>query len=715
MRGIKKVKPVLQMEVTECGAATLCMILDYYGKSVSMEELRLECGVSRNGVNAKNIAKAAMLHGLKPRALKVGVNAAKSLNFPVIIHWNMDHFVVLCGFNKGGAVIVDPAVGFEVVSEEKFSDSFTGIALEFTPTENFVKNKKAKEKTEYIKACIKTVMPVTVIFFVCELCMLAANGVVPFLNSVYINRVLLESKLQQVSFVTAVLLACLLLVLFGGVLRASAADETAKVLNARISLGMFEHLLKLPIEFFLQRNVGELAMRQSEAVSMGRLLVSMLPFIVTSVFQALIYLVLLIFMNTSIAIIGIFMVVINTVSVIVFSERYREKVMRSERDRSALQSRISQTVDAIETVKSCGCEDTIFERLLSAGSVAVNARTEIEKTNALAGSLFTFLNAFASAAVIVTGVWEILAGTITTGYLIALQGIMAAMLAPMGDAVSKGLNIQLLAGMANRTNDIMSYKADSGFADDEHKALAETDGSIEVENISFGYSPLDEPLLKDFSLSIKKGESLAITGESGSGKSTVAKLIAGLFCENEGKIYFGQLERKDIGHYGFYSEVGVVSQNIRLFEGSVLDNITMFDNTIAYSDVVAAAKAACIHEDIIKRPLAYREQVSENGRNFSGGQRQRIEIARAIAKKPKILIMDEATSALDTDTEMKIMKAVADMGITTIIVSHRLSAIKYCDKIIVMNNGAVAESGTHEELMEMQGKYAELLREGDAV
>lgn len=714
MRNVKKVKPVLQMEVTECGAASLCMILDYYGKSVTMEQLRLECGVSRNGVNAKNIARAAMLHGLKPRALKVGIHAARGLKFPAIIHWNMDHFVVLCGFTKKGAVIADPASGLRQIPEDEFSNNFTGIALEFTPTESFEKNRTLKNKNDYIKSCLKSFAPVMFIFLICEFCVLASGGVLPFLSSVYINRVLLDGKIQQLSFVTAVLLACLLLAFLGGVIRVSTINRVVKQLNAKLNLGFFEHILKLPIEFFLQRNSGELAMRQGEAMNTGRLIVSMLPFIFTSMLQVLVYLGLLFFMNLKIAAIGVTMVVVNFIAAVLASKRYREKVMRSDRERAMLQGLISQTIDAMETIKSCGCEDAVFERLISAGSISINARTEIEKTSVLTNTVFTFLNTFSSALVIVAGIWEILFSSLTTGSLIALQGVMVAMLAPVGSAMNMGFQIQQLSGITHRTNDVMRYMEDTKFAEEEQKELTELDSDITLEDITFGYSPLDTPILQNFDLHIKKGGSLAIIGGSGSGKSTVAKLIAGLFCEKDGKIYFGSRERKEIRRDDFYSETAVVTQNIRLFEGTVLDNITMFDHTIPYDDVVAAAKIACIHEGIIARPSGYREWVSENGRNFSGGQRQRIEIARAIVKKPRLLIMDEATSALDADTEMNIMKAVSDMGITTIVVAHRLSAIRYCDSIMVMKNGEITEYGTHCDLMALNGEYAALQKEGDA-
>ena len=310
-----------------------------------------------------------MLHGLKPHALRVGINAAKELKLPAIIHWNMDHFVVLCGFTKKGAMIADPASGIRNVSEEEFSESFTGIAMEFTPTESFVKNKKDKKENDYVKSCIMSFLPVMIIFLICEFCMLASGGVIPFLSSIYINRILLDGKTQQLSFVTAVLIACLLIMFFSGIVKAYTTNSAAKLLNTKLNLGFFEHILKLPIEFFLQRNAGELAMRQSEAMNMGRFLATMLPFIFTSLIQIFVYLVLLIFMNIQVAIIGVVMVAINAIAAVIASKKYKEKVMRSDRERSMLQGLISQTIDAVETIKSCGCEEAVFERSLPAAQL----------------------------------------------------------------------------------------------------------------------------------------------------------------------------------------------------------------------------------------------------------------------------------------------------------------------------------------------------------
>ncbi|MGN0107325.1 MAG: ATP-binding cassette domain-containing protein, partial [Hominilimicola sp.] len=328
-------------------------------------------------------------------------------------------------------------------------------------------------------------------------------------------------------------------------------------------------------------------------------------------------------------------------------------------------------------------------------------------------SLFTFLNAMGAGSILIFGVWKILSGSMTTGILIAAQSLAAAMLSPVGAMVNTGIEMQNLNGEKMRTNDVMNYGEDKKFLGEEITQEKDIVGDIELKNVSFGYNPVDEPFIQDFNLTLKKGKTVAITGESGSGKSTIAKIIAGIYCETGGSVTFNGALRNEINQNYFYSKMAMVSQDIRLFEGTVLDNITMWDDSISYENVVAAAKAACIHDDIISRSDGYRENVTENGKNFSSGQKQRIEIARALVKNPSLIIFDEATSALDTDTEARVMDNIKSLGITKIIVSHRLSAIMDSDEIIVMDGGKVAERGTHDELMKRQGKYYSLIRSAD--
>lgn len=698
------------MEATECGAASLAMVLAYYGKAVTLGELRRECGVSRDGVNAKNIVKAAQFHNLKTRAVRVDVEGAKELKMPAIIHWNMDHFLVLCGFNKKGAVLADPAYGLRTASYEEFSKSFTGIAMEFIPSEDFQKDKGGVNKNNYIKLCLKAFLPYAAYFVLIEICALIAGGALMFLNSLFIDKILIGGNMSNLKIILQVILCAGLITVTAAALKESIGYRIGRQLNIRINSGFIEHLLRLPIEFFSQRNEGDLTNRQNTNMEMGINLVRMLSPIPGYVMQIIVYFVLIAVFNVHIAVIGILCAAANICAMLISSKKYDMRMRSYKRDLGALQGDISQAVDIIETIKSCGAEDAMFTRLTAAGTQAVNAKTQIDRTGVSVSSLFSFLNAIGAGLVLITGVWEILSGHMTAGILIAMQALVAAMLEPLGNTVNAGIDMQTLKSDTARTNDVMHYDKDDKFLDDSAEHTKNIDGDITLENVTFGYNPLDTPLIKDFNLTVKKGGSVAITGGSGGGKSTVAKIIAGLYSENGGRVCFDGTLRKEINHFYFYSKTAVISQNIRLFEGTVLDNITMWDDSIPYDEVVAAAKAACIHDEIISRRDGYRERVYENGKNFSGGQKQRIEIARALVKKPSVIIMDEATSALDVDTEEKIMNNIKALGITRIIIAHRLSAIMDSDEIIVMDNGKIAERGTHDELMAKDGVYRLLVR-----
>ncbi len=710
MDKVKKVRPVLQMEATECGAASLAMILGYHGKSVTLEELRRECGVSRNGVNAKSIVKAARYHGLETRALRASVDGAKTIRTPAIIHWNMDHFLVLCGFNKKGAVLADPAYGLRTAGMEEFSRSFTGIVIELAPSESFKRDKGRKAVTDYIRSCAGSFLPYTLYFVILELCALTGSAAMLFLNSVFIDRILIGGNPQNLTVVLRTLLCAGIITAAAAALNENVRHRLGMRLNMRINSGFIGRMLRLPIEFYSQRSEGDLANRQNANMRMGINICRMLSPVPGYIMQAAVYLILIAVFDVHIALIGLLCAAANAAVMLIGSRKLDDDMSSYSRDIGALQGDISRTIDIIETVKSCGAEDAALSKLMAAGTQAVNTKASAEKTGVYISALFSFLNAFGAGAVLISGVWKILSGSMSTGILIAAQALAAAMLGPVGSMVNAGTEMQTLKGQTARTNDVMRYAGDDKFLDPGAEQTKDMDGDICLGSVTFGYSPLDPPLIDSFDLTVKRGGSVAITGGSGSGKSTAAKIIAGLYSENGGNVTFNGAARREIDHYYFYSKVASVSQSIRLFEGTVLDNITMWDETIPYDDVVAAAKAACIHEDIIRRRNGYREHVSENGSNFSGGQRQRIELARALVKKPSVLILDEATSALDADTEERVMNNIKALGITLIIVAHRLSAIMDSDEILVMDKGSIIERGTHDELMKINGAYSALVR-----
>lgn len=710
MRKVKKVRPILQMERTECGAASLAMILSYYGKNVTLEEMRQDCSVSRNGVTAKNIILAANLHGLDAVPVRIEAEEADDINLPAIIHWNMNHFLVLCGFNERGAVLADPADGKRTVSLAEFRRSFTGIAIELTPGENFEKQDNASLKRNYIYECTKKYAPTAAYLFFTELVMMLAAVSTLFLNSIFIDKILITGNTQNLKIILQVLLCAGALSVAAMVINIATKKHTGQKLNADINTGFIEHILRLPIDFFQNRNEGDLANRQSATMRMGMSFAEMILPIPASIMQIIIFILLVFVFDVKIAIVAVICTAINIAATIITSKNYDEKIQPYNRDMGKLQGEISSVVNNIETIKSCGIEDGAFMLLMSMGTKIANEKMSIEKTGITVENLNSYLNAFSSVLILTAGIIRIFQGDLTIGMLIAAQAFVAALLEPVGSTVSSGIAIQTLRSEAERTDDVMNYREDNKFLEEGSSQQDMISGEVELNNVTFSYNALDEPAVKDFSLRIHKGQTIALTGTSGSGKSTVAKLIAGIYAPQRGSILFNSMPMNEIDHRYFYSKVGMVSQNTRMFEGSVTDNITMWDTGIPYEDITAAAKAACIHEDIISRKNGYGEKVTEGGANFSGGQRQRIEIARALVKKPKILILDEATSALDTVTEKKVMDNIKALGITCIVVAHRLSTIIDSDKIIVLENGVIKEQGTHDSLMANEGAYYSMRR-----
>ncbi|MBQ3425514.1 MAG: ATP-binding cassette domain-containing protein [Clostridia bacterium] len=711
MSRIKRVRAVLQMEITECGAASLAMILGYYGRTVPLEQLRRECCVSRNGVNAKNIVLAAKLHGLEVTPVKAEPEEFSDDNLPAIIHWNMDHFVVLCGFKRSGAVIADPESGVRTVSTDEFSRSYTGIALLMKPTETFKKtDNDSSFRSCYLYSRLIELIPTAVYFMLNEFSLLVGSMAIMILNSVYIDSVIIEDNMKGLGFIIGILLFYGTILFIALCLRQTLLWRLGKLLSARISTDFIDRLLRLPINFFSERGAGDLVNRQSANLDIGDGIAASFFPLPAYFMQILIYLGLLLFINSYIGAAAAFFGILNVLILILTMRAYGEKTLLLSRDNGALESYVSRTIDMIETIKSFGAEDSLFAKLIARGTAAINTRVGIDRIRIVSNSLFIFVNLLCSGTILVIGSVKIISGALGIGIFYTAQAVAAAMFTPIDSAVHAGISSYTIVGDMKRTDDIMYQGVDDMFAPPDAAGVSDFSGDIELTDVSFNYNTFDAPILSDINISVKRGSMVAVTGRSGCGKSTLAKIIAGIYKESGGCILYNGIPRKEIDRTEFYRKTTSVSQTVRLFCGTVLDNITMWDDTLSYDEVVMAAKAACIHDDIIARPHGYREIVSENGKNFSGGQRQRIELARALVKKPELLILDEATSALDADTEARIINNIKALGITVIIIAHRISTVLDSDEIIVLDNGKIAERGRHEELAAKNGIYSDLIR-----
>lgn len=703
---IKSVPLVLQMENTECGAASLAMILKYYGKNVPLEQLRIDCGVSRNGINAKGISVAAAKYGLKCRAFKAEIGGLKKLPLPVIIHWDMEHFVVLRGINKDEYLINDPAVGKIKVYEKELDKRFTGIVLAFEKTEDFVPQKDGIGTgftMRCIRACTLGICFISLIFAFIALC----DMIFGLFHSVYIDDVILGGNDSNFSVFALTVLAVCFVSLLGGIIAQLFNNEEEKIINSLISVGFMEKILRLPMDFFYQRTAGELTNRQTGSFNIARIVCTYITPMLFQVLTAGIYLVIVFMFDIYVALVGVLAVLVNIAVSVYTSERINSVTAVDEKNKGVYNSCVSSAVEMIETIKSCACEDNMFAVITGTAALAADTRTKSDKISVVSNSVFYAINLTVSAAILMVGVGEILKGEFSIGGAIGAMGLTTSFFTPIGQFINSFPIVSVLKSIADRTDDTMNYKDDDTFLPDDGEQTKMTDGSVSAENVYFSYVP-GVYAVKDLNFRLEKGKSIAFTGGSGSGKSTAAKVIAGLYCESSGTIKYGDAEKKELKRDYFYLKTAVVSQTVKLYDGTVFDNISMWDDTISYDDVVAACKTACIHEDITLRRDAYYERIVEDGKNFSGGQRQRFEIARAVLKKPDILILDEATSSLDVSTERRIMKNIRAMGITLIIIAHRLSTVKFCDEILVFDNGEVKERGTYDELLEKNGIFYKL-------
>ncbi len=711
-KGWVKVPQIMQMETLECGAACLSMVLAYYHKYLPLEQVRADCGVSRDGSNAKNIYKAATNYGLDTRAYRYEPDELKKNgSFPCIIHWTFNHFVVLCGFKKDRAVINDPARGCFTASPEEFDNSFTGICLEFTPSSSFEPSGKPADIMSFFHKRLSNAKLAVLLVSLTTIAVSILNVINLSFSKVFVD-ILLNSNNDKwlVPFIVVVAVVGLLYIGALGIKEISSFMVNGR-LAAIGSTSFMWQIMRMPMEFFSQRTAGDIQIRRISNTQIAGIFVNTLAPLAFETVMMLLYLAIMLKYSVWLTLIGVLSIIIN-VFICSYISRKRINITRVMlRDEGKLASTTVSGIELIDSIKASGSENGFFEKW-AGYQASVNAgQVKYNNISLKLGILPALTLSLTEIAVLSLGVFLVINGSFTAGMLLAFQGFLTAFTSPARKIISAGQTLQELRSDVERVDDVMQYPADSIFCD---KSSDETQydklkGNIEIKDVTFGYSRLSEPVIRNFNLTVKPGSRIAIVGASGCGKSTVSKLLSGLYKPWSGEILFDGKPINKIDRAVFTGSLAVVDQDVILFEDTIANNIKMWDRSIEDFEMIMAARDACIHDDIIQRNGGYNYVIAEGGKDFSGGQKQRLEIARVLAQDPTVIIMDEATSALDAKTENEVVNSITDRGITCIVIAHRLSTIRNCDEIIVVDKGEIAERGTHQELYNKGGLYTNLI------
>jgi NHLM bacteriocin system ABC transporter peptidase/ATP-binding protein len=700
------------MEATECGAASLSMVFAYFGKHLPLEQMRIETGVSRDGCNAGNIMRAAKKYGFECHGYRKELEGLKEVDTPCIIHWNFNHFVVFEGFKGKHAYINDPAMGRRKLTIEELDDCFTGIVLTFKTTENFVKEKKRNTLFKFVKSRIDGQYGVLFKLICIGLLLVFPGILLPVLSQVFMDDVLVGGNtdwfIKLLLFMIATVLLQVLLTVYRDFILVKLQKKMV-LLSARDFIG---NLFRLPISFFDQRYIGDLAGRVTNNANVSDFLAGDLAETVLNVFVAVFYLVLLIIYSPILTVIALSTVIVNLVTMKITSNIISNGSIKLQQDSGKLAGAVCAGLSITSTLKASGAELEYVSRILGYNAKSNSLEQQLSRSQQIINAIPDAVKMLADVVLLLVGGSLVINGKMTMGMLVAFTTLFGSFNDPIDALVGFAKNIQTTKADINRVEDIMKYQIDEKFDKSIEKKSIKTklDGSVELSNVSFGYSRLKPPIVSGFDFKIDCGSSIAFVGSSGCGKSTISKVISGLYTAWEGEVLFDGVPLNQIPSEVLSASVSTVSQNIDFFSGSIRDNLTLWNTNVSESDMIAAAKDACIHDVISQKPGAYDFQLSEGASNLSGGQRQRLEIARALVTNPTILIMDEATSALDPIVEKKIVDNIKRRGCTCIIVAHRLSAIRDCDQIIVMAKGKIVQRGTHEELSKIDGHYATFIK-----
>ena len=711
--GVAKVPVMMQMEALECGAASLSMVMAYYGKWLSLEQVRTDCGVSRDGISAKNILVAARNYGMTAKALAYSSKGLQEKgSFPCIIHWNNNHFVVLCGFKKNKAIINDPANGRVSVDLEQFDKSFSGLCIAVSPSEAFEPGGKPKSVLEFAVKRLRGTRKAILFIILTTLVSALISILNPAFSRVFMDRLISGDNAGWLYPFTGCMFFVAILGLIVDCVKSIQMLKVEGKLAIVSNTKFMWHILRMPMEFYAQRMAGDIAERQKKNEVVAKELMHTFAPMILDFLMLVFYFVVMLRYSLLLSVVGVLSIILNIVVARIISAKKVNITKVQMRNSGRLAGMTTSGIEMIETIKASGAEDGYFEKWASYQAAVNTQNVKYAKIDQYLGVLPDFISAVTNITVVFLGVFITMQGDFTVGMILAFQGFLRSFESPAKRMISASQKIQETRTNMERILDVEDYKPDVVYTENdlsEDVSYAKLSGRIEIKDLTFGYSKLADPLIENFNLTVEPGKKIALVGASGCGKSTISKLLSGLYKPWKGEILFDGKPIDEIKREILNGSLSVVDQDIVLFDDTIANNIKMWDGTIEDFEMIIASNDAQIHEDIMFRDGGYQYRLLEGGKDFSGGQRQRIEIARALAQDPTIIIMDEATAALDAKTEYDVIKAVKNRGITCIVVAHRLSTIRDADEIIVMERGKIVERGTHDELYALDGLYTKLV------
>ncbi len=701
---------VFQVEAAECGAACLSMILRYHHCNVAMEELRCECGVSRDGSSAADLVVAAEHYGLKGRGFSKSSEELRTAPVPCILHWDFNHFVVLEGIRGDRVYLNDPARGHRRVSWEELEKSFTGVVLFFEETGDLERRDEPGGLLQLIRERLWGQTD-TVVYLLLSGFLLVFPGIfISILLQLYVDHVVMNGRTGQLALLLLCLAGAYLFKIVLSWVRSSTLARLKLKLNVLTGYELLRHLFRLPIPFFDQRYPGEMSQRVENNNDINSFLTETLIGAALNVVESGFYLILMLVYSPILTAVGILGTVLNMALSVLPMRTLREMAMKQKQDQNHLAGILCAGLSVFSTVKANGAEDDYARDILGAFCSTTQSEQRMGRTQQILSAFPSVISGIFQILVMMVGVGLVINGSITAGVLTAFVEILSSFTQPLNELIGYSQGIQTLKAEMLSIEDIEASREDERFCAEKEACLpTRLTGELEMRGVTYSYRTCGAPVLQQISFKVMPGRCLGITGASGCGKSTLVRLLAGLLYPQSGEILYDDIPIRELTPQMLKENIAVVEQNGFFFAGTVRENLSFWNKDVPESELVEALKCADAYEMVNRLPGGLEHRLEEGAKNLSGGQRQKLQIARARIGQPAVILLDEATSAMDPVTEARIMRNLTRSGATCIVIAHRLSAIRNCDLILVMDGGRFVQCGRHEELLQQDGAYRRLL------